>query len=85
MLKAAGGLLVKYQGTSTYGLMDAPDVTILGAEAAVKSTDRILTLKTGVLSAGKGDTITVDGTSYVIRKSMAVDDGELTRYWLTDA
>lgn len=85
MIEKAGGLLVRYAGTTAYGLLDYPDEELFGDEASIVAANRFLTMKTGAIAAGKGDTVTVDGTDYVVRKAMKVDDGLLTVYWLGDS
>lgn len=67
---------------SGYGILDVPTQVI--ADGMVLTTEYRLTVRTDQFGGLKyGDSVTVDGVSYVVREPMLVDDGLLTEVLLT--
>jgi hypothetical protein len=78
------GVTVRHGARKALAIFDAPTTTALGG--LVSLDDHQLTLATGDLpDLGHGDTVTIDGTAYVVREVMQLDDGALQRVTLRAA
>jgi hypothetical protein len=78
-LLADFGVSVVWKGVSVQGIFDGPDQAInLGY--TVMGNDYSVTFVTAELQGiVNGDPITVDGQSYLVRDTAAVDDGLFSR------
>lgn len=70
-------------GASSFkGLYDCPDSDI--ADSMMTSTGHLLTAKTSdVLSAEEGTTIQVGGNDFEVMKKHKIDDGKLSKVYLS--
>ena len=87
MLKDAG-VAVTLGAQSTYGILKVEDITVqLDEGMAAIERHPVLTIRTGTLTglATTGQAITVDGTSYRTRRTLAADDGLVTKLILVEA
>ena len=85
-IEATGGETVVFGGVTTYGHVDYGDEEAL-EDGQVMTIVRVRTVlvATGILSSvDRGETIVVDGTTYVITDHRAEGDGLETRLWLGD-
>lgn len=76
------GLPVVWGSRSGLGILDAPSEIIAGG--MVLTTDYQLTIKTsdfpGLL---RGETLTVNGTAYMVREARQIDDGVFSNVFLS--
>ena len=86
MIKVTGGDTVVFGGVTTYGHVDYSDEeTLEGGEVVTIARVRTVLIATGILSSiDRGETIVVDGTTYVINDHRTESDGLETRLWLGD-
>lgn len=82
------GVEVVYEGETTWGHLEAPGEVVLAEDgrAGVVATDRSVAVATGALSEPleAGAPIKVDGSYYVIHRTIPFGDGVLTRIWLQE-
>jgi hypothetical protein len=80
------GSQVVFNGQTCRGIFDQPQKEALlhGITGSVSVTDFSLTYRTTSLnpSPTAKDTITVDGTSYIVRETTGLDDGKMTKLML---
>ena len=68
-------------GTTSVGYFESPNEII--ADGVVLTTDYAVVVKTSDFgSVVRGDTMTVEGTSYTVREPMMLDDGKIMRVML---
>ena len=86
MIKATGGETVLFGGVTTYGHVDYLDEEVLeDGQLVTIARVRTLLIATGILSSiDRGETIVVDGTTYVITDHRTENDGLETRLSLGD-
>lgn len=59
------------------GILDSPTELVAGDRSL--SVEFTLTVKTSLFGNTKyGDTLTVDGSTYMVRETMRIDDGQLS-------
>jgi hypothetical protein len=74
------GSEVVFGSSSFLGILDRPD----SQSGLLLVTEYALTIKTSDLSTMEdGSTLTVDAVSYEVRKIEALDDGKLSKIWLS--
>jgi hypothetical protein len=78
------GVTVTHGNRSAAAILDSPTTTALGG--LVSLDDYQLTLRTADLpDLAHGETVRIDGTYYIVREVMAIDDGALKRVTLRPA
>lgn len=80
------GVAVTFNSQSYVGVLDMPD-QIVGGGLAI-STEYSLLVQAADLpesDVDRGDSITVDGSSYIVREYHRVDDGKFAKIILTKA
>ena len=89
MHQDAGGVLVVYGSSETWGLFDelGAEVFTGGAGADVFDHDRVIGIPRGALgTVPTGVTLTVDGTDYIVRaKTLEEPDGGRELFLLGDS
>ena len=64
--------------TTANGILDMPSQVV--SDGMVLTTDYTLTTRASSFgSLVRGDSITVDGTSYTVRETMLIDDGKFVQ------
>lgn len=86
MLRATGGVEVRYGGASTFGHFDVDDSMLFAEQMGVQGARMRVTVAYGSLPGVKrGEVIRVAGTPYEVREPpQRVDDGGLLYLWLTN-
>ena len=86
MLKATGGVEIRFGNATTYGHVDTDDTMLFAEQMGVQGARVRVTIAQGSLEGvARGSTITVAGTQYVVREPpQRVDDGGLQYLWLTN-
>jgi hypothetical protein len=78
------GVTVRHGSEVASAILDAPTTTALGGLVTLE--DFQLTLRADVLTdLGHGETVTIDGTDYLVREVLQIDDGALKRVTLRPA
>ncbi len=85
-IKLTGGDTVVFGGVTTYGHVDYLDEEVLeDGQLVTIARVRTVLIATGILSSiDRGETIVVDGTTYVITDHRTENDGLETRLSLGD-
>lgn len=87
LLEETGGVPVVFEEESTVGHFEiAGEVVLEGSigMSGVIGSALTLVVATGTISASEGDVLTADGTDYEVRERLPVEDGELTRFALSE-
>jgi hypothetical protein len=78
------GVTVTHGTRSAIAIFDQPTITALGGLVSLE--DYQLTLPTADLpDLAHGETVRIDGSAYLVREVMALDDGALKRVTLRPA
>lgn len=71
------GVPVVWGQVTGSGILDSPTELVAGDRSL--SVEFALTVKTSLFGSTKyGDTLTVDGSTYTVRETLRIDDGQLS-------
>lgn len=87
-LEALGGVPVVYGADTSFGLLDQAEELVLenGGYGGVIAGAPVVTVATAAFATAfaQDNSITVDAVSFTIRDHRKIDDGVLTKVWLSD-